>query len=76
MSKKVEAKSKMLKHLKKMMSDDLGSGIEDILKNKMKVTVAADSKEGLKEGLEKAKETVDDLPLSEQIKKKRKESKE
>ena len=74
MKEKHKSKKNMLQHLKKIMSDDMGCGIENILKDKMKVTVAADSKKGLKEGLEKAIDTVDDLPISEQIKKKRKES--
>ena len=49
------AKMGVLKDIHKMASDELG---ED-LKGMKKVTVAASDKEGLEEGLEKAKDIVD-----------------
>ena len=53
--KKLEAKASMAKEL----SDMLGAGITDDIKGGLaKVTVASDSPEGLKEGLEKAEDIV------------------
>lgn len=51
-----EAKLGVLKHLHDMAADAMGEG----LKGLKKVTVASDSHEGLKEGLETAKEVVGD----------------
>lgn len=52
---KMDAKAAMAKEL----SDSLGSDILDGIKDMKKVTVASDSKEGLKEGLEKAEDILD-----------------
>lgn len=56
---KKEAKLSVLKELRelasKMMGDDLKNGMDSM----KKVTVASDSKEGLKRGLEKAEEMMD-----------------
>lgn len=51
---KKQAKMNMLSELKGAASEAMG----DQLKNLKKVTVAADSKEGLKEGIEKASEML------------------
>jgi hypothetical protein len=50
MDEKMSAKASMAKELSDMLAGDLNEGI----KNSKKVTVASDSEEGLKEGLEKA----------------------
>lgn len=55
MDPKMKAKMNALKSLKDVMSQLIGS---DIKGGMSKVTVAAGDKEGLKEGLEKAKELV------------------
>jgi hypothetical protein len=53
------AKRKMLEALKKDMSKEDSMGLPEALGSKMhKVTVAADSKEGLAKGLDKAKEIM------------------
>ena len=51
---KMDAKAAMAKEL----SDSLGSDIMDGIKGMKKVTVASDSEEGLKEGLEKAEDIL------------------
>ncbi len=51
---KMDAKAAMAKEL----SDSLGSDIMDGIKDMKKVTVASDSEEGLKEGLEKAEDIL------------------
>jgi len=53
-----EAKMSVLNELKKLMDDKLAGD----LKGLKKVTVASDSKEGLKEGLEKAEEVLEKSP--------------
>ena len=57
MQKKTEAKKKMLKELKKMMRDDHYEPMKGDMKKK--VTVVADSDEGLKEGLSKAEQIME-----------------
>jgi hypothetical protein len=60
MEKKHKAKMEMLKMLSKMMSDDGHEGLGESLKGKkmQKVTVAAPTSEGLKEGLSKAQQIL------------------
>ena len=56
---KKDVRKKMLKLLSKQMRDMSYDDMEDSLPKKaMKVTVASDSKEGLKEGLSKAEEIM------------------
>lgn len=52
---KKNAKMSVLQDLKKMMDDSIAGD----LKGLKKVTVASDSKEGLKEGLEKAEDVLE-----------------
>lgn len=52
---KMDAKAAMAKEL----SDSLGSDIMDGIKGMKKVTVASNSEEGLKEGLEKAEDVLE-----------------
>lgn len=52
---KKNAKMSVLQDLKKMMDDSIAGD----LKGLKKVTVASDSKEGLKEGLEKAEDVIE-----------------
>ena len=52
---KMDAKAAMAKEL----SDSLGSDIMEGVKGMKKVTVASDSEEGLKEGLEKAEDVLE-----------------
>lgn len=52
---RMDAKAAMAKEL----SDSLGSDIMDGVKGMKKVTVASDSEEGLKEGLEKAEDVLE-----------------
>lgn len=54
---KAQALKSMLANLKSMV----GSGLAEKMKGLKKVTVASDSPEGLKEGLEVAKEKVDEV---------------
>lgn len=75
----MDAKRKMLKELKKQMMKEDDVGLGDVLKSKMKVTVAADDPKGLKKGLSKAEEIlskrkemlgmgdVEELPLEEDM---------
>lgn len=60
MEKKHKAKMEMLKMLSKMMSDDGHEGLGEGLKSKklQKVTVAAPTSKGLKEGLSKAQQIL------------------
>lgn len=57
-----KASTKVLGDLRKHMQDMMG----DKLKGIKKVTVASDSKEGLKKGLEKAEEIVGDKEEAEE----------
>lgn len=52
---KMDAKAAMAKEL----SDSLGSDIMDGVKDMKKVTVASDSEEGLKKGLQKAEDVLE-----------------
>jgi hypothetical protein len=66
-SSKMEAKAAAIKNLMEEMKSLMGSDLKDGLK---KVTVASDSAEGLKEGLDKAKEIAsgnisDEFPMEE-----------
>lgn len=54
--KKMKAKASMAKEL----SDTLGGDIAEDMKGMSKVTVASDSEQGLKKGLEKAEEVLED----------------
>lgn len=56
----VSAKMDVLKELKDMARDGMASDLK-------KVTVASDSKEGLKKGLEKAKEVLDSKEVEEEM---------
>jgi hypothetical protein len=55
---KKEARKDMLKSLKKMMMAEDDMGLGEKLGKMQKVTVAADSTEGLKKGLSKAEEIL------------------
>jgi len=71
--KKLEKKGKKLNPVEKEakmgvlkdLSSQAGEMLRDKLKGLKKVTVASDSKEGLKEGLEKAEEMVAGAPEQE-----------
>jgi len=58
------AKHKMsiIEELMDAMGEDMGERIKGL----KKVTVAASSKEGLEEGLDKAKEVVEEAPMEEE----------
>lgn len=58
-SGELEAKLNAANEMHKWASEEMGNGLEKKLK---KVTVASDSEEGLEEGLEKAKEIVEEKP--------------
>jgi hypothetical protein len=58
MDKKMMAKSKMLRELKKAMMEELGAPLGEKMKDMKKVTVASDSEEGLEEGLSKAQQIL------------------
>jgi len=58
-----EAKLKVLKELKRMASEMMGGDVKDGMMKK--VTVASPDKEGLKLGLEKAKEMIAKHPMEE-----------
>jgi hypothetical protein len=59
MKEEALAKKEMLKELKKLMSKDDDMGLTDALKGKeKKVIVSSNSKKGLEEGLDKAKEIL------------------
>lgn len=58
MDKKNQAKYEMLKHLKKMATGSMG-GMQ-------KVSVMAKDKEGLREGLDKAEDVLDQMPAEEE----------
>jgi len=60
---KKEAKLSVLKELRKMASDMIGG---DLKEGMNKVTVASDSKEGLKKGLEKAEDLMEQAPDMEE----------
>jgi hypothetical protein len=57
-----EAKMSVIKEMRNMASGIMG----DNLKNLKKVTIASDSKEGLEEGLDKAKEVIEKQPMQEE----------
>jgi hypothetical protein len=71
---KKQAKLAVLKHIRQMASDVM----KDDMKGKgfKKVTVASDSKEGLEEGLEKAKELVGKPDLAAALEKESKDEDE
>lgn len=58
-----EAKMSVVKAMRDAASDEMS----DRLGSLKKVTVAADSKEGLEKGLDKAKELMDKMPESEEM---------
>lgn len=58
MKMRKEARKKMLKKMKGMLKDDMYGPMKDKMKGMQKVTVASDSQEGLKEGLNKAQEIM------------------
>lgn len=62
-SPEVKSKLDILQDLKAMMEDILKGDVEKGLK---KVTVAAKDEESLKEGLDKAKEVVEEMPKMEE----------
>jgi hypothetical protein len=53
-----EAKKKVVKSLKDFASEEMSKGLGGL----KKVTVASDSPEGLKKGLEKAEDIMEDMP--------------
>lgn len=55
-----KAKMSILKEMRKMAMDDMGEGLKGGLK---KVTVAAPDDQGLKQGLDKAEDLVEDMPM-------------
>lgn len=55
-------KMEVIENLMEAMGEDMGNQ----LKGMKKVTVAAPDKEGLEEGLEKAKEVVEEAPMEEE----------
>ena len=61
-SSKMEAKAAAIKNLMEEMRSLMGSDLKDGLK---KVTVASDSSEGLKEGLDKAQSLMEEMPEEE-----------
>jgi len=61
-SSKMEAKAAAIKNLMEEMRSLMGSDLKDGLK---KVTVASDSSEGLKEGLDKAQSLMGEMPEEE-----------
>lgn len=60
--KKMKAKASMAKEL----SDTLGGDIAEDMKGMSKVTVASDSEQGLKKGLEKAEDVLENKMESEE----------
>lgn len=70
---RMQAKKSMLSSLKQMMREDMHNGLKDGLKGKMKVVVAADSPEDLKEGVDTAKESLSDMIKAGFLKSKGKE---
>jgi hypothetical protein len=70
---RMKAKKEMLSSLKQMMREDMNGGLKDQLKGKMKVVVAADSPEDLKEGVDQAKESLSDMIKAGFLKSKGKE---
>lgn len=56
---KVDAKKKALQTMKTTMAELMGEDMKSSFMPKKQVTVAADSEEGLKEGLEKAEELME-----------------
>ena len=60
-----DAKLAALKKIRSQMNDEIKAGIDP--KKMKKVTVAADSEEGLEEGLDKAKEIIDAGEDSEEV---------
>lgn len=52
---KLKAKAKVMKELSDLLSEDMGNDIKGL----KKVTIASNSKEGLEEGIDKAKELLD-----------------
>ena len=57
-----KAKMSILKEMRKLAMDDMGEGLKSGLK---KVTVAAPSEDGLKEGLDKAEDMIGMMPEGE-----------
>jgi hypothetical protein len=60
---KMEAKKAVIQELRQMAEEMMGG---DLMEGMKKVTVASDSKEGLEEGLEKAKEILGEMPENEE----------
>ena len=56
-----DAKMSMLKELRSVMGEEMGNDIKGL----KKVTVASPDQEGLEEGLDKAKEIVEEMPEKE-----------
>lgn len=64
---KLKAKKDMLKKLKSMMKEDLLSGFEDADKKpERKITIMADSEEGLEKGLSMAEKIMKKKKLMEE----------
>lgn len=59
---RLEAKQKVLSELRGMANESIGKDLPGL----KKVTVASDSDEGLKEGLDKAEEVVEEMPSEEE----------
>lgn len=58
-SKDLKSRKAAIKSLKSEMRKDMLEGLPEGIKGKMAVKVVSDSPEGLKEGLEKAEETME-----------------
>lgn len=61
--REIQAKMEVLQELMEMLQDQQGNSVKSGLDEMQKVTVAAPSKEGLAEGLEKAEELVEKAPM-------------
>lgn len=59
---KKDAKLNAIKEMRKMASEMVGEDLKSNLMPKSSVTVAADDKEDLEEGLEQAKDMLSDAP--------------
>lgn len=71
--RKLEAKKNVMKELSDLLSEDIGKDLDSSMK---KVTIASDSKEGLQEGLDKAKDILEKKPLEEDESEEKEESME
>ena len=66
MKAKMEAKMEVLKELMQMADSSEAEGLLGGMDDMKQVTVAAEDKEGLEEGLEKAEEVLDEMPMDDE----------